>query len=56
MKKFLHGRDKSTLSAQEKDVLEARVKALKNVQSVLAQRLIPKIRDIESKRLKSKRS
>jgi len=55
MKRFLYGRNKAQLSAQEKDSLEARIKAMKNIRTILAQRLIPKIRSLESKRLKSKR-
>lgn len=55
-KKFLRGRDKSQLSPQEKDILESQLKRLQKlgVQGILAQRLMPKIRSIEQKRLKHK--
>lgn len=49
--RLLRGRDKSALSATEKDRIEAQVKKLKNLQSVLANRLMPKIRSLEQKRL-----
>jgi hypothetical protein len=56
-KKFLMGRDKAALSPQEKDILEQRLKRLQQlgVQTMLAQRLMPKIRKIEQKRLKTRR-
>jgi hypothetical protein len=54
MEKFLGGRDKSQLSAQEKDMLEERLKQMSSVQKNLAQRLIPKIKDLERKRLQSR--
>jgi hypothetical protein len=55
-KRFLAGRDKSALSPQEKDILEQRLKRLQQlgVQTMLAQRLMPKIRRIEQTRLKHK--
>jgi len=55
-RKFLQGRDKASLSPQEKDILEQRLKRLRElgVQDVLSQRLMPKIRQIERSRLKSK--
>jgi hypothetical protein len=52
-KKLLRGRDKSTLSASEKDRVEGQIKRMKNLQSSLATRLMPKIRSIEQKRLSS---
>lgn len=50
-RRFLKGRNKSQLSAAEKDRLEAQVSRLKNVMSTIAQRMMPKIRQIEQKRL-----
>ena len=55
-KRFLKGRDKSTLSASEKDRIEQQVARLKVIQNTLAQRMIPKIRSIEQKRLASYRT
>lgn len=55
-KKILRGRQKSELSPQEKDLLEQRLKRLRDlgIQTTLASRLMPKIRSIEQKRLKHK--
>jgi len=50
-RRFLKGRNKSQLSAAEKDRLEAQVTRLKSIQSTIAQRMLPKIRSIEQKRL-----
>ena len=50
-KRFLKGRDKSQLSASEKDRIEKQVATLKTIQNTLAQRFMPKIRTIEQKRL-----
>lgn len=55
-KRFLKGRDKSQLSASEKDRIEQQVARLKIIQTTLAQRMIPKIRSIEQKRLTSYRT
>ena len=55
-RRFLKGRDKSQLSAAEKDRIEQQVARLKNVQSTIAQRMLPKIRSIEQKRLAGYRS
>lgn len=49
--RFLRGRDKSTLSASEKSRIEQQVKKLKNIQSSIAMRMVPKMRSIEQKRL-----
>jgi len=56
-KRFLQGRSKDQLSPQEKDILEARLKRLREmgIQQIVAQKMIPRIRQIEQKRLKSKR-
>lgn len=50
-RRFLKGRNKSQLSAAEKDRLEAQVTRLRSVMSTIAQRMLPKIRSIEQKRL-----
>lgn len=55
-KKFLRGRDKSQLSAAEKDRVEGQVARLKSVQAILATKMISKIRKIEQKRLSRIRS
>jgi len=55
-KRFLKGRDKSQLSASEKDRIEQQVARLKVIQTTLAQRMVPKIRSIEQKRLASYRT
>ena len=55
-KRFLRGRNKSQLSAAEKDRIEQQVKNLKTIQSTIAQRMMPKIRSIEQKRLASYRT
>ena len=54
MNKFLKGRTKGELSSSEKNALEARISAaLKRIKN-LPDKLMPKIRDIERKRLSSK--
>lgn len=54
-KRLLRGRDKATLSPAEKDRIEQQVKRMKNIQNILAQRMIPKIKKIEQGRLYKKR-
>lgn len=54
MKKFLKGRSKSDLSAAEKSALEARISAALKMAKNLPDRLMPKVREIERKRLHSK--
>ncbi|CAB5221765.1 hypothetical protein UFOVP242_63 [uncultured Caudovirales phage] len=49
--KMLRGRDKATLSASEKDRIEQQVSRMKNIQSSIAVRMVPKMRAIEQKRL-----
>ena len=49
--RLLRGRDKSTLSASEKDRVEQQVKSMKNIQASIATRMVPKMRSIEQKRL-----
>jgi len=53
MQKMLHGRDKSSLSNSEKEIIEQRLSQMKNMQTQLAVRLIPKIKSLERKRLSS---
>lgn len=55
-KRFLKGRNKSQLSAAEKDRLESQVSRLKSVMSTIAQRMLPRIRSIEQKRLANQRT
>jgi hypothetical protein len=54
LKKLLHGRDKASMSAQEKDMIEQRLKQMTKIQSTLATRLVPRIKELERKRLKTK--
>ena len=49
--RMLRGRDKSTLSASEKDRIEQQVARMKNIQASIATRMVPKMRSIEQKRL-----
>jgi hypothetical protein len=49
--RLLRGRDKSALSASEKDRIEMQVKGMKSIQSSIAVRMVPKMRSIEQKRL-----
>jgi hypothetical protein len=49
--RLLRGRDKSSLSASEKDRVEQQVKSMKNIQASIATRMVPKMRSIEQKRL-----
>ena len=49
--RLLRGRDKSSLSASEKDRIEQQVKGMKNIQASIATRMVPKMRSIEQKRL-----
>ena len=54
--RFLKGRPKSQLSAAEKDRIEDQVARLKVIQTTLAQKMMPKIRSIEQKRLSTYRT
>ena len=54
--RLLRGRDKSALSASEKDRIEQQVKGMKNIQASIATRMVPKMRSIEQKRLANYRS
>jgi hypothetical protein len=55
MKKFLKGRTKHQLSASERNFLEARISAALAAMKNYPERLMPKIRSIEHKRLTKKR-
>lgn len=55
-KRFLRGRNKADLSAAEKDRIEKQVASLKSIQSSLQQKMMPKIRSLEQKRLVSLRA
>ena len=55
-KRFLRGRDKSTLSAAEKDRIETQVGRMKFMQQAIATKMLPKMRGIEQKRLANYRS
>lgn len=52
-KKLLKGRDKSQLSASERNQIEARVAMLMSMAKALPQRLAPKVKELERQRLKS---
>jgi len=51
MKRFLKGRNKSQLSAAEKDRLEQQIRNMKNVVSMMTQKMLPKISQLQQKRL-----
>lgn len=50
-KKLLMGRNKSQMSASEKDMLEKRMKNFKYMQNTIAIKLLPKMKAIEQSRL-----
>ena len=50
-KRILRGRDKSNLSASEKSRIEQQVSQMKNMQSAIVTKMMPKIRSIEQSRL-----
>ena len=54
IKKLLKGRDKSKLSAQEKDRLEKQATMIMSNQKGLVVRMIPKVRQLERQRLQAK--
>lgn len=54
--RFLRGRDKSSMSASEKDRIEQQVGRMKYMQQAIAIRMLPKMRAIEQKRLAHYRS
>ena len=51
MNRFLRGRDKSQLSAQEKDQIEGQVNRMAALQANLAVKMLPRVRELEKKRL-----
>jgi len=51
MRKFLRGRNKALMSAQEKSQIEAQVNRLRAIQQNLAVKMMPRIREIEKNRL-----
>lgn len=51
-KKLLKGRSKSQLSASEKNQIEARVSMLMSMAKNLPQKLAPKVKELERKRLR----
>ena len=53
--KMLKGRDRASLSASEKDRMEAQVSKMRNITAVVAMRMTPKLRSLEQKRLAHKR-
>lgn len=50
-KRLLRGRDRSTLSASEKNRIEMQVKKMKSIQQTIVNKMLPKIRGIEQSRL-----
>ena len=54
MRKMLKGRNKGELSAAEKNSIEARTSRVLSMMKNLPQKLLPKIREIEKKRLHGK--
>ena len=54
MRKMLKGRNKGELSAAEKNSIEARTSRVLSMMKNLPQKLLPKIREIEKKRLQGK--
>ena len=54
MRKMLKGRSKSELSAAEKNSIEARTSRVLSMMKNLPQKLLPKIREVEKKRLHGK--
>ena len=53
--KMLKGRNRATISASEKDRMEAQVGKMKNITATVAMRMVPKLRSLEQKRLAHKR-
>jgi hypothetical protein len=54
MQKFLQGKDKGTLSAQERDRLEQRVSSIIKMQPALVVKMTQKVRTLERSRLAGK--
>jgi hypothetical protein len=55
MKRYLRGRNKSQISAQEKNRLESQIRNMPNVVGSLSNKLLPKMRKLEQKRLSNLR-
>lgn len=55
-RRLLRGRDKASLSAAEKDRIEQQVQRMKYMQNTIVNRMLPKLRSIEQKRLAGYRS
>ena len=51
MKKFLKGRKKSQLSAQEKDRIESQIRNMKSIVNMMSQKIIPKVQTLQRQRL-----
>lgn len=51
MKRFLKNRNKKYISAQEKNRIETQISSMSSIVNNLSTRLVPKMRDIERKRL-----
>jgi hypothetical protein len=51
MKRILHSRKKSQLSSAEKDRVEKQVKTMMATQTTLTTKFLPKVRELERKRL-----
>ena len=54
MKKFLRGRNKAQLSAQEKDRIETQIRSMKNIVGMMAQKMLPKVQKLQQQRLASR--
>jgi len=54
MNKFLQGKDKSALSAQERDRLEQRVSSILKMQPAVVTKMIQKVRGLERSRMANK--
>ena len=52
--KFLQGKDKSTLSAQERDRLEQRVSSIIKMQPAIVTKMIQKVKVLERSRMSNK--
>ena len=55
MKRYLRGRNKSQISAQEKNRLESQIRNMPNVVGSLSNKLLPKMRKLEQKLLSNLR-
>ncbi len=55
MKKFLQGKDKGQLSAQERDRIEQRVSGLISMQPAMVTKMLQKVRELERSRMKARK-